>query len=357
MPTAPSQLIEQASRHQLFIEGYKTHEAKELLAVLRSIEAGLIGRLSRSNIPDWTRTRLENQLKAYRDYLAKGFEGELLPEIRSKLKEFAVYEAGFEVRSLGNVAPGFNFTVPTDAQIFAALRTSPLSVRGADNGALLDSVLDNWSRRQIDAVTNGIRAGAVQGQTTAQVISGLNQTVFKGAEDALAGVVRTTLQHSASVAREQTWRANSDIVKRVRWVSTLDSRTSDQCQAMDGRVFKIDEGPRPPIHWGCRSTTVGVLDDRYSFLDDGATRSSRNPETGRVESVPAKETYFQWLKRQPQAVQNQAIGPTRATLLRDGGLSAQRFSDLQLGKQFQPLTLVQMRELDPVAFIRSGIDT
>jgi hypothetical protein len=49
------------------------------------------------------------------------------------------------------------------------------------------------------------------------------------------------------------------------------------------------------------------------------------------------------------------IGPTRGKLLRDGGLSARRFAELQLGKTFEPLNLKEMRKLDPLAFRRAGL--
>lgn len=105
----------------------------------------------------------------------------------------------------------------------------------------------------------------------------------------------------------------------------------------------------------CRTGTTVVLDDKFSFLSEGRTRSERDPETGEVGRVSANQTYYGWLKTQPANVQDSIIGPSRGQLLRDGGLSSERFSELQLGKNFEPLTLEQMRELDPVAFERAGL--
>ena len=45
-----------------------------------------------------------------------------------------------------------------------------------------------------------------------------------------------------------------------------------------------------------------------------------------------------------------AIGPQRGKLLRDGGLSSEKFGELQLSKSFEPLTLDEMRKLEPEAF-------
>jgi len=356
MPTTPPQLIEQAARHSSHLERLKSHDVKVLRETMSAIETRLLGRLARNDISAWSRTRAETQLAAFREMLTAEYTDQLIPQIWRQIDELALYEAGFEVRSLGNVTANFDYRLPTDNQILTAIRVNPLSVRGPDNGALLATFLDEWSRRQISATTGAIRAGFAQGQTTAEVIRGLREVAFVANDNGLQAVVRTGLQHAANQARQATWEANSDIVKRYRILATLDSRTSAQCQAMDGRVFKIGEGPVPPFHVSCRTTTIAVLDDRFSFLEEGATRSARDPETGKVVSVPANQSYYDWLKTQPAQVQDSIIGQTRGKLLRDGGLSSQRFSELQLGKNFQPLTLAQMRELDPVAFVKAGVE-
>jgi hypothetical protein len=67
-------------------------------------------------------------------------------------------------------------------------------------------------------------------------------------------------------------------------------------------------------------------------------------------------SYYDWLKEQPASFQDQAIGPVRAKLLRDGGLSASRFAELSVDKYFAPLTLPEMQALDPVAFKRAGLN-
>ena len=50
------------------------------------------------------------------------------------------------------------------------------------------------------------------------------------------------------------------------------------------------------------------------------------------------------------------LGPARGTLLRDGGLSAERFQELRLSRNFEPLTLAEMQRLEPLAFERAGIN-
>ena len=66
-------------------------------------------------------------------------------------------------------------------------------------------------------------------------------------------------------------------------------------------------------------------------------------------------TYYEWLKTQPTQFQNTALGPTRAKLFKDGGISADEFARLNLGRDFEPLTLDEMRAKMPEVFERANL--
>ena len=72
--------------------------------------------------------------------------------------------------------------------------------------------------------------------------------------------------------------------------------------------------------------------------------------------VSAGLSYYEWLKTQPASFQDAALGPVRAQLFRNGGLTSERFAALQLDKNFRPLSLDQLRELEPEMFRKAGID-
>ena len=357
MASSPSQLIDQATRHAVHLERLKTGEYRKIRSLLTEMVDNVSADLGKSNITEWRRSKLEKQLSEYKKALRQGTsKSKLMSSINRSVLDLASYESSFEVKSLARVS-NFNFTIPSENQIISAVRSNPLQVSGANGGKLLEAVFDNFADDAIDGILQSIRLGYAQGDTTSQIIRRLKDQVELKLQHHLRGLVRTSLAHAAQQAREITWQANRDIVKGVRWVSTLDSKTSDICQSLDGRFFALDDGPRPPAHYNCRSTTVAALDDRFSVLDRGATRFARDPQTGRPVKggAPAKQTYYGWLKTQPADVQDDIIGPTRGKLLRDGGLSAQRFAELQLGKTFEPLTLVEMRRLEPLAFARAGL--
>ena len=84
-------------------------------------------------------------------------------------------------------------------------------------------------------------------------------------------------------------------ITKYKFVAVLDKRTSHICQQHDNKVYNTAEAVPgvnyPPLHPWCRSTTIAHVDDiDYSKLE----RRARNPETGKVEYVPADMSYKEW---------------------------------------------------------------
>lgn len=84
-------------------------------------------------------------------------------------------------------------------------------------------------------------------------------------------------------------------ITKYKFVAVLDRRTSKICQEHDNKVYDTDKAVPgvnyPPLHPWCRSTTIAYDEDTdYSKLE----RRARNPETGKVEYVPADMSYDDW---------------------------------------------------------------
>lgn len=109
------------------------------------------------------------------------------------------------------------------------------------------------------------------------------------------------------------------------------------CRSLDGKVFAVGKGPRPPAHWNCRSTTSPVLKSLKELgistkdVPEG-TRASMNGQ------VPKSVTYYQWLKSQPYETQVEALGRTRANLFRSGAIRGDQFED----DRGRPLTIEEL---------------
>ena len=346
-----------ATRQQVMLERLKAGEVKKLTAFLKQAADVIRRRLSQGELTDMERGRAELQLQTIRTELTAIY-GKAGQTMADGMKDYADFAGGYETRALDAVLiQGVDVVTPSANQIYAAAIARPMT--SGKTATLLEPFISEWSSRSVTAIENTVRQGFFEGRTNQQIVKDIIGTKANGYHDGIIDVtrrsaetvVRTSIQHVAQVARNEVYAANADIVARYEWVSTLDARTTPQCQALDSREFEIGKGPLPPLHPNCRSSTVPVINNKYirETLRQGATRASADGP------VPANMSYYEWLKTQPVDFQNEAIGPVRAQLLRDGGLSAQRFQELQLGRNFEPLTLDEMKKLEPVAFNRAGL--
>lgn len=85
-----------------------------------------------------------------------------------------------------------------------------------------------------------------------------------------------------------------DGLKKYQWLATLDSKTCEECQPLDGKIFDVGKGitgeTLTPKHCFCRCTTVPYYDDM-----DVDKRIAKDPD-GKVYSVDANMTYEDWHK-------------------------------------------------------------
>lgn len=237
-------------RHMLYLEGLKTRQAREILdfidnEVIPDLKEQLQIRLDRYMKGAKTTERLEAMIKQF-EKITADFKN-INTRIQGDLFEIALYEAEFNLNMLKQETPvNLNYVLPAPELIKAAIRDKPFD--GRTLGQWFDSLGDSVQTR----LASEIRRGVVEGQTTAQIVQRIGDSKLLDVTRAQTNaVVRTAIQHATSSARDELFKANSDIINNVKWVSTLDSRTSPQCKANDGKVFPVDSGPRPPIHVNC----------------------------------------------------------------------------------------------------------
>jgi SPP1 gp7 family putative phage head morphogenesis protein len=355
-------LLDATIRHAVFLERLKAGEVAKFAPFLKEIDRSLRERLNKGDFTSFTAKRLEKLLEEV-DSLLLAIFTRYTDQLNLDLIDLAQYEAEFEATSLTKAAPvgvSFEAAIPTVTAIRSAVLNNPLSIRGPDGGKLLKPFIKDWTSAERTRITGAIRQGFFEGQTNAQIIQRIRGTKALKYTDGLLAitdrnattVVRTAIQHVASQARMETAKANGDVVLKIELVATLDSKTSQICRSLDGKVFPLESGPRPPFHPNCRTTFVLVTKLSEMFRQ-GSTRASKGADG--AGQVSADLTYYQWLQKQPASFQDQAIGKARGNLFRNGGLSVKRFAELQLDRNFKPLNLAQMKELEPLAFERAGI--
>ena len=217
--------------------------------------------------------------------------------------------------------------------LFAAAYGSPqtyslTAAQGATitlpNGQVVEKAFRGIATSQAEQFSQVVRNGLLTGEPTPAIAKRLigslqfgeeartvKQLIAAGgqstavADNQIMTLVRTSINQVANTASQQVYEANQDITSKYRYVATLDSRTSSICQALDGREFEYGKGPMPPQHFNCRSTTVPVIDyKRLGFPPPPeGTRASAGGQ------VPAGMSYGEWLAKQSEAVQADALGP------------------------------------------------
>lgn len=310
-------------RHAVYIERHKASVARKIVAMVNGVTNDLYAQITASDLDQLTRRQLDALLRDIEAGIKRGY-GPITEAVEVALKDFAVYEADWQAGVLGKAGLA-NFGVPSDAALWAAVNARPFE------GKFLEGWLDGLSANTVTRVKDTVRQGYVDGVGPLEVARQIRGTrTRKGVMDiskrGAEMMVRTAMASTSAVARERGMQSLRR-VQRVQWVSVLDHRTTAICQARDGTIYDKNKGPRPPAHVGCRSTIIPL------------TRSNE----ARVES---RETYQDWLKRQPASVQDDILGPTRGKLYRDGGYTVDRFVD----KSGQEYTLDELRAKDVAAW-------
>ena len=354
------QILREAVAHAVYLERLKAHEANQVVGFLNEqvfpdvlgtlvarLERVARGKVERLGTGLWSTERYKDMVRAIKDVVRAGML-DAYKRLGEGLDDLAMSEAEWAATRLdANMVRGgaqdlveFHATLPAPGLLRSIVRERPFE--GHVLKEFWGSLMDKAQEHLVGAVNLGLAAGETIPQITRRV-RGTEEAGFADGElerirRGAAALARTAVTHVSAAAREDTYRENQDVVKGVLWVSTLDARTTPTCQTLDGKVFPVGEGQRPPAHYGCRSTTTPILKSwkelGISLREAPAgTRASMNGQ------VPAKLTYQEWLEDQPRQVQDDVLGPTRGELFRERRLRVQDFVD----ERYRPMTLKEIR--------------
>ena len=144
----------------------------------------------------------------------------------------------------------------------------------------------------LDSVSSELTQMCILGKAPDDAIAAIAKRM-NVAKSQAGRLVVTENAYFGSVAQQQCYKDLD--VERYQIVATLDSRTSDICRHLDGKVFDMkDYEPgvtAPPFHVYCRSCTVPYFADN----DENGMRAARD-ENGKTYYVPADMTYEEWEK-------------------------------------------------------------
>jgi len=349
----PKKLFDATVIHQVNLTRRANGIVRDVFLLLKEAENDIIAQIiiidPTGVSKRYQAARLQKLLESVRERIVE-VSKVMNASVKAELQGLSKYEASNQAKMLVNTIPiDIAIAVPATDALVALVTTTPIE------GRFFKEWMDTFTRASIDQLNQQIRIGVLEGETQAEIVRRIRGTSISNGTDgamqvrrnAAQQLVRTSVNHVTNEARQLTWAQNDDVVKGWKFVATLDSRTTLTCIKLNDLdlVYPIGEGPRPPRHRQCRSTTVSELKSwRELGVDinefDAGQRSSL---TG---LVPADTTYNAWLKTQPVGIQKDVLGVTRQKLWADGKIDVSGFVDNQ-GRTY---TLDELAKKDDLLF-------
>ena len=349
-------IADRSVRHQLYLTRLQTQEARQLVNLLEEAIPDVVVRIERNLRPGdvrggdlgaGSRRRLRVLLRGLDDMLEEIYSRARV-QVQRDMTDIAHQEVEYQQRLLQQAAPvRVNLSLPSRGLLAAAATERPFA------GLLLRGWFEGLAAAQRTNLEKAIRLGIAEGETVDQIVQRIRGTqALRYRDGALSlgyrqaeAVARTAVNHISTHAREALYDSNRDVVKGIQIIATLDTSTTPICRSRDGEIHPVGEGPRPPFHPGCRTTTAPVL---KSWRELGI-RLAEAPVGTRASmdgQVAAKVTYGDWLRRQSRQVQVEALGVSRARAFRTGQISIKQFTDRR-GRAF---TLEELRRREADVF-------
>lgn len=186
-----------------------------------------------------------------------------------------------------------------------------------------------------------IRKGIAEGETVDKIALAIRKgNLHRITRSQSRALVVTSITSVASQADQAVYLANEKAIRGYQYVAVLDSRTTLLCSHRDGKIFPVEDTVHlPPAHINCRSTTVPVMAswEDLAKLEGVAQVRRKNIEKLSKRQIayydgltPLKESYNDWLLRQPKEVQLRHLGDyKRVELFNTGELTVDKFSNAE----------------------------
>lgn len=314
------------------VQRFAGSQIKAARPILRQLARDLRERIQAAEATEFQLGRmaaLERDIRALVAVASDGIQQAL------DLEDFAVEEAQFAQRLLGaSVSVDLAEGLDLDAVRAITTRRQMQLVSGKTvKNLTIPQMWDEFSEGAGREAMNAVQSGLLEGKTQQQMARAVAQLVQTRTRRQAETVVRTATNGIGGAARDHVYRDNADLLEGERFLATLDSRTTLTCASYDQTVHPLGQGPRPPLHYGCRSLRVPVIREEYRIATQGERASMDGP-------VSSQLTFGGFLRNQSAEWQDDYLGPARAKLFRKGTIKIEQFTD-SLGR---PLTLQELRQ-------------
>lgn len=231
-------------------------------------------------------SRLESLRLQLQQHVEKlyGCQIEGVERLMKETYQSAYLQSAFEIQKAFEV--GFTMQAIGEVQLTKVI-SKPWTVDGQTFSGKI------WRDKQllIDTLHKELTQSIARGQAPDKVITVIKNKLNTSRSNA-ARLVQTEAAFFSASAQKQTF--NDLDVEKYEIVATLDSKTSEVCQSMDGKVFKMIEFEpgvtTNPFHPRCRTTTAPY------FEDDADERIARSAD-GQLYTISSNIKFDEWKER------------------------------------------------------------
>lgn len=243
-PKAIEKIVESLRPHAINLLRYDANVRREVLKILKLLEADLIEQLFKSEMGSdgsVAQSRARSLLSQAESTISAHY-GEVSRAHLEMLEPLAAVENEFLAKAFEGA---FRTNMLTDKLTAGQLKTiaSDTLIRGAPSS--------EWWSRQSDSLTqrfsDEIRAGLALGETNQDLVRRVRGRQENGFTDGVMAVptrdaqalVRSSVQAVANQTRVEFYQENDDVVKGYIYHATLDNRTTQQCFTGENLVFAL----------------------------------------------------------------------------------------------------------------------
>jgi len=374
---ASQKMAKDAIEYQINLLRVEAGMRKKVLALLTDLETELIAVLERNKtIAPGKKKQVEAVLEQTQKVIGQTYKG-IAKETMQDLEGVADATATQTLKSLSD-------TIKIDT---GPLKLSPKQLAAIANGpAIQGTPMADWWMAQDSQTAMKVKGAIQQGMLLGEGVDELQRRIrgtkagnfqdgaMQVSKRQAEAIVRTGVQSVANTARIEQIKASSAVNKGIEWVSSLDSRTTPICRALDGLQWRLPDlepighnkaFPGPIAHWGCRSTQVPVTRswaelsgkklpelDKKTFEENfrkNLASMGKTPE--QIETIKANTrasmdgqvsgglNYEEWLKTKSDDFALRTLGPQRHALWKSGKLSLRDMTD----QKNRPLSVTQLK--------------
>lgn len=328
-------------RQKLKLDQFEAAALVELQKAYSKASLGVandIVKAYKKNYANMTQTRLAELQDEIQNTL-EAITQELTAEVAKAAGEAGAYsyKDTNDIVSWDNTVPNYNHVALSAGQIAALVTDEKLG----------DHTLDGWLHSALNAENKAlkaeIQAAMVRGKGYKAIMDELgsrydNLFNSKAAKQNLETVVKSYIQATNAKAHKDIYEANKDVIDGVEWSAIMENGntktgrgTCPRCQGLDGQEYKtIKEGPICPLHARCRCMYLPIT---KSWAELGIDMSDRKDLDKRynvekwyerdlagniIDKGTIEGTYADLWETKPPYWQDNAIGKTKAQMVRDG---------------------------------------